>query len=196
MKKAAFVSLVCALTALEPAHAYAATFEYDLVCKVGTITGDFKDGQTLNSPAIFFPDNPIRLNVGDTLILNLLFDQVVQVFDFGQPTEEYFTFGLDWSDPNIPSWAGTWTSSIEALGAKADIWTGPFTVNWQGSGAGFGWGGTGVPVTDSQGSFTGIRWTTTITSASEGVLPLMLTAFTGITFHADAIKLLQLKRQR
>jgi hypothetical protein len=198
MKKVALVvSLVCAFAVLKPVHPYAATFEYDIVCRLGTITGDFKAGQMLTSPAVFFPDNPISLNLGDTLVVNLLFDHVVQVFDFGDPSEEFFSFGLDWQDRSVPSWAGTWTSSIEALGAKGDMWTGPFTANFQGSGAGIGWGGVRVPVTDSQGRFTGIRWTTTITSASEGDLPLSFTAFTGLTFHyADAIKLLPLKPQR
>jgi hypothetical protein len=179
-----------------PERVDAATYEYDLLCRVGTITGDFKDEQTLHSPAIVFPDQPITLNVGDTVVLNLLFDQVVQVFDFGTPNPEHFSFGLDWSDPNVGPWAGTWSSSVEALGAKGDIWVGPYAMNFGGSGAGIGWGGVGVPVTNSHGSLTGIRWIATITSATEGVLPLRLTAFTGIQFGADAIKLSPLPPSR
>lgn len=189
MKRSIVVLALTGAALAMPIPAHAATYEYNLLCRVGTITGPFKTGQVLHSPAIPLSASPIVLNVGDTVVLNLLFDRVVQVYDFGEATDEYFSFGLDWSDPNTPSWAGTWTSSVEALGAKGDIWSGPFTVNWQGSGAGFGWGGVGVPVTTSHGSMTGIRWTTSITSATEGTLPLILTAFTGVQFGADAFKL-------
>lgn len=182
--------LVAAFTlTLAAANVDAATYEYDLLCRVGTIAGDFKDQQTLRSPAIAFPDDPIVLTVGDTIVVNLLFDRVVQVFDFGTPTGERFAFSLDSTDPNVGPWTGTWSSSIEALGGKGDIWVGPFNMNFGGTGSGLGWGGVDVPVTSSHGTLTGIRWTATITSVTAGVLPLTLTSFTGVELTADALKL-------
>ena len=52
-----------------------------------------------------------------------------------------------------------------------------------------GWGGVGVNVTGNVGTFTGIRWTTQITSANIGV-PMLLTAFTGVQMNADGIRVL------
>ena len=52
---------------------------------------------------------------------------------------------------------------------------------------GFGWGGVGLEVTGSQGSFTGIRWVTTFTSFREGD-PLTVSAFTGFSGSADGFK--------
>jgi len=183
------ISVAAFILAVPAAHAEAATYEYDVLCRVGTIAGDFKDQQTLRSPALAFPNQPIVLNVGDTVILNLLFDRVVQVFDFGTPTGERFSFSLDSTDPNVRPWTGTWSSSIEALGGKGDIWVGPFSMTFGGSGSGLAWGAVDVPVTTFHASLTGIRWTATITSATDGVLPLTLTSFTGVELTADAIKL-------
>lgn len=164
----------------------AALIERTLNYTLGPINGSFGDGQTLMGVGTFFADDPFVIGVGDTLIFNILFDSRLQVFDFREATDEYFSFGLN-TVPGSPGFGGTWTSSIEALGARGDIWAGAITLGWMGGGAGFGWGGQGINITGSQGSFTGIRWTTTITSAREGS-PMTIYAFTGVQMGADGIK--------
>jgi hypothetical protein len=170
------------------ATASASTIEFNLHYTLGPVVGTFGSGQTLSGVGTFFNNTPIVVDVGDTLIFNILFDQTLQVFDFGNPTLEYFSFGLN-TAPGSPGFSGTWVSSIEAVGSRGNIWSGPITIGWQGSGAGFGWGGQGVNVTDTVGTFTGIRWTTQLTSASEGV-PMTLTAFTGVQMGAEGIRVL------
>jgi hypothetical protein len=161
----------------------AAIIEFDLDYTLGPIVGEFGEGQSLRDNASFFPDEAFTVDVGDTLIFDILFDQRLHVFDFREPTEEVFTFGLN-TFPGAPGFNGTWVSSIEALGARGDIWSDPITQGFGGGGAGFGWGGVGLEVTSSAGFFTGVRWTTTITSANEGA-PLTLYAFTGFSASAD-----------
>ena len=183
--------LVGSLIAIAPASA--TTITRSLEISLGNVSGDFGSGQTLSGAAKFFGEDPFVFDVGDTLIFDILFDRRFQVFDFGDPTLEAFSFGLDngFGSPN--AFNGTWLSSIEALGSNGNIWLGSLTLAWQGGGGGFGWGGQGVDVTGSQGSFTGIRWTTQLTSANEGA-PLMLSAFTGVQMHADGIQTLPLSQ--
>jgi hypothetical protein len=172
--------------------ARAETITFDLDHTLGPIRGVFGEGQSLSDHAEFFPDRPITLTVGDTLIFNILFDQRLEYYDFGEPTVEVFTFGLDCGySCNGVGFSGNWTSSVEALGARGDIWDDPIRVGWTGGGGGFGWGGVGVQVTESQGSIAGIRWTTTFTSIREGD-PLTVSAFTGFSGRADGFRLVPL----
>lgn len=171
--------------------ASATTITRELEISLGSISGTFGSGQTLSQVAEFFSSDPFIFDVGDLLIFDILFDQRLQVFDFGVPTDEFFTFGLDNGIGAPNSFNGTWVSSIEALGSNGNIWSGPVTLAWQGGGGGFGWGGQGIDITGSQGSFTGIRWTTLLTSANEGA-PLTLSAFSGVGMHADGIQTLPL----
>ncbi len=163
-------------------------FDLDYSLSLAPIFGNFGEGQILGGVGTFFPDDAFVFGLGDTLILNILFDQSLQVFDFGESTDEAFSFGLNIVSGS-PLFSGTWTSSIEALGGIGDIWSDPITLNWIGGGAGFGWGGQGVEITGSQGIFSGIRWTTTLTSVNEGD-PMTLSAFTGVQMHADGIRIL------
>lgn len=179
--------LLGALILLVSGQVNAAIIEFDLDYTLGPIGGEFGEGQGLGDNATFFPDEAFTVGVGDTLIFDILFDQRLHVFDFGEPTEERFSFALN-IFPGAPGYSGTWVSSIEALGARGDIWSDPITQGWQGGGAGFGWGGIGLEVTSSAGSFTGVRWTTTITSANEGA-PLTLYAFTGFSGNADGFRI-------
>jgi hypothetical protein len=121
-------------------------------------------------------------------VVNIHFDHRLQVFDFREPTDEFFSLGLFTVDGS-PGFSGTWISSLEALGGRGGIWSGPITLAWEGGGGGFGWGGQGINVTDHQGSFTGLRWTTQLTSANEGV-PMTLGSFGGVTMAADGIRTL------
>lgn len=180
------VMVLSLVSVVVSARASAATIEFDLRYTLGPIDGTFGDGQLLSGVGTFFSDEPIVFDVGDTLVFNILFDQTLQVFDFGDPTLEYFSFGLN-NAPGTIGFSGTWVSSIEALGTTGNIWSDPITLAWQGGGP--GWGGHGVDVTDNVGTFTGIRWTTQITSVREGV-PVTLTAFTGVQMGADGIRVL------
>jgi hypothetical protein len=128
------------------------------------------------------------VRTGDTLIFNILFDYRLHVFDFGDPTREAFGFGLDCGHScEGVAYNGTYTSSVEALGGRGNIWSGPITRNFSASGIGFGYHRS-FDITDSQGSFTGIRWTTTFTSFNEGE-PLTVSAFTGFSGRADGFRL-------
>jgi hypothetical protein len=169
--------------------AQADLIEFDLDHTLGPLRGDFGDGQSISDHAEFFPDRPITVSTGDTLIFNILFDHRLQVFDFGEPTKEVFTFGLQCVDRC--AYGGTYRTSIEALGGRGNIWSDPIFASFDASGIGFGWGGVGLDVTDSQGSFTGIRWTTTFTSFREGE-PLTVSAFSGFSGRADGFRLLPL----
>jgi hypothetical protein len=168
----------------------AAVIEFDLNHTLGPLRGDFGNGQSISDHAEFFPDRPITLRTGDTLIFNILFDYRLQVFDFGEPTEEVFTFGLDCGRScDGVAYSGTYTTSIEALGGRGNIWSDPIFASFSASGIGFGWGGVGLEVTDSQGSFAGIRWTTTFASFREGE-PLTVSGFTGFSGRADGFRLI------
>ena len=177
--------LVLALAALISTPTKAATIEVDIDCTLGPVQGTFGEGQFLNDVTTFFPSDPIAFDLGDTLVVNILFDQTLNIFDFGDPTREFFTFAL-----NIPAgdtlYSGTWRGSIEALGAKGDIWSGAISGNFTGGGAGPGFGKSALEVTTSEGSITGIRWTTTLTTATQGT-PMTLVAFTGVSLSADGI---------
>jgi hypothetical protein len=120
------------------------------------------------------------------LVLDILFDQRLMLFDFREPTDEFFILGLFTVDGS-PGFGGTWVSSLEALSGRGGIWSDPITLAWQGGGGGFGWGAQGINLTDHQGSFTGIRWTTQLTSANEGA-PMTLGSFSGVTMSTDGIK--------
>lgn len=98
----------------------AALIERTLSYALGPVNGSFGQGQTLMGVGTFFADDPFVIGVGDTLIFDVLFDSRLQVFDFRDPVEEYFSFGLD-TVPGSPGFGGTWISSIEALGARGDI---------------------------------------------------------------------------
>lgn len=188
------------LSLLLPATVTAEVFERNLnyPLSAATVNGEFGVDQGIGGIAVFFDNDPITLTLGDTLVLNILFDRRLEVFEFYDPpgsTNQYFSFGLDcgYSCPQPGGgFGGTWTSSIEALGTQGDIWSGAITKSWIGGGAGFGWGGAGLDLTDSQGSFTGIRWTTTITSIYDGG-PVILSAFTGVQMGADGILILPLE---
>ena len=178
----------------------AETIEFDLNYSISqaSISGDFGQNQTIGGVSTFFTNEAFYFGLGDTLIFNILFDRRLQVFEFADPpgsTNQYFSFGSGCGylcpQPN-GGFNGTWTSSIEALGGQGNIWSGPITLGWQGGGGGFGWGGQGIRITDSEGSFTGIRWTTTLTSVNEGG-PLLLAGFTGVQMGADGIRLLPLE---
>jgi hypothetical protein len=187
---------ICTVFLLCSTPVIADTFEFDLNYSLSqaTISGNFGDSQTLGGVGTFFTDEAFFVGLGDTLIFNILFDQRLQVFEFFDPpgsTNQYFSFasscGLLCPQPNGP-FSGAWTSSIEALGGRGDIWIGAITKSWVGSN-GIGWGGAGIPITESQGSFTGIRWTTTLTSVNEGG-PVLLAGFTGVQMGADGILIL------
>jgi hypothetical protein len=169
--------LAATIVLIFAAQANASIIEYDLNYSIADGLGH----------AQWF-DSTFMFGLGDTLVFNILFDRRLQVFDLGDPSYEAFSFGVNIA-PGTPGYSGTWVSSIEALGAIGDIWSGPITIGWRGGGAGFGWGGAGIQVTTSEGSFTGIRWTTRLTSASEGV-PMELWAFTGVELRADEIRIL------
>ena len=166
----------------------AATIERSLLYSLGPVHGVFGDGQTLSGVGTFFNDDPFMFVVGDTLVFDILFDHPLQVFDFGDPTYEVFSFGLQ-TVPGSPGFNGTWLSSIQALEASGDIWPSAIVSAWQGGGVGVGWGGVGVNVTDHEGIFRGIRWITQLTSAKQGA-PLTLSSFTGVQLTADGIKVL------
>lgn len=184
------IVFLTALTLSWSSVARTAIIEFDLNYAISTapISGNFGVGQTLSGVGTFFPSDAFVFGLGDTLIFNVLFDQSLQVFDFGDPTDEAFSFALNIVN-GTPGFSGTWVSSIEAIGAIGDVWVGPITRGWTGGGAGFGWGGAGINVTSSQGMFSGIRWTTTLTSATEGN-PMTLFAFTGVQLSADGIRTL------
>jgi len=141
------------------------------------------EGDVLGHTHQYF--DPIVFGLGDTLVFNFLFDQKLQVFDYDGPTLEAFILQLGMPS-GYPGFSGTWTSSIEALGGRGDIWSGPITMSWQGGGSGIGWGGQGLNITDSQGSFEGLRWTLQLTSPTEGV-PMTLNS-SALTLHADRIE--------
>jgi hypothetical protein len=159
---------------------------------IGPIEGVFGDGQAIGHTHQAF--NPLVLGLGDTLVVTIQFDHRLQVFDFQEATDEFFVLGLFTVDGS-PGFSGTWISSLEALGGRGGIWSGPITLPWQGGGSGFGWGGQGINVTDHQGSFTGLRWTTQLTSANEGV-PMTLGSFGGVTMVADGIETLSIPEPR
>ena len=191
--------LICPVFLLWSASVTADSFEFDLNYSLSqaTISGDFGDSQTLGGVGTFFTDESFFVGLGDTLVFNIRFDRRLQVFEFFDPpgsTNQYFSFGSSCGvlcpQPNGP-FSGTWTSSIEALGGQGNIWSGPITLSWSGSN-GIGWGGQGIPITDNEGSFTGIRWTTTLTSVNEGG-PVLLAGFTGVQMGADGIILLPLE---
>jgi len=195
MKNAILKTLIGFVSAVMvgwPSVTLASVIEFDLNYALSTapISGEFGEGQTLSGVGTFFPDDAFVFGLGDTLIFNILFDQSLQVFDFDDPTDEAFSFGLNIVSGS-PGFSGTWVSSIEALGAFGDIWEGSITQGWVGGGGGFGWGGIGINVTGSQGRFDGIRWTTTLTSANEGN-PMTLYAFTGFALSADGLRILPL----
>jgi len=173
---------------LSSAPASAAVIERTLSYSLGPTSGTFGDGQTLSGIGTFFNDDPFEFGLGDRLVFNVMFDHPLQVFDFGEPTDEYFSFGLG-TTPGSPGFSGTWISSIEAIGSHGDVWAGPITLAWIGGGGGFGWGGHGVNVTDHMGIFSGIRWITELTSAKEGV-PMTIASFTGVQMGADGIRVL------
>jgi len=168
--------------------AQAGMIEFDLSYELGPISGDFGTGQTLSGVGTRFPDETVVFDVGDTLVFNILFDQLLAVIDVGPPTDEVFSFGLNVL-PDTLGFGGTWTSSLETLGAFGDTWADPIVSSFTGGGAGFGWGGVAANVTDSLGIFDGIRWTTTLTSAREGA-PMTLYAFTGVQLSADGIAII------
>ena len=149
---------------------------------LGTIS-ETAEGEVLGHTHQYF--DPFVFGLGDTLVFNFLFDQRLQVFDYDGPTLEDFILHLG-MPPESAGFSGTWTSSIEALGGHGDIWSGPITMSWQGGGGGIGWGGQGINITSSQGSFTGLRWTLQLTSANEGV-PMTLNS-SALTMHADRIE--------
>jgi hypothetical protein len=177
---------VVLVTVASAAPASAALIELELHHPIGPIDGVFGDGQAIGHTHQFF--DPLVFGLGDTLVVNIHFDQRLQVFDFQEPTDEVFSLGLFTVDGS-PGFSGTWISSLEALGGRGGIWSGPITLPWQGGGSGFGWGGQGINLTDHQGSFTGLRWTTQLTSANEGV-PMTLDSFGGVTMVADGIRTL------
>jgi len=196
------VSSIIALGALSITQADTIEFDLNYSLSLAPISGDFGDNQLLGGISTFFSDEAFYFGLGDTLIFNILFDKRLQVFEFEDPpgsTNQYFSFGLDCGflcpQPN-GGFNGTWESSIEPLGGRGNIWSDPITIEWNcpgcpivGSGTGFGWGGQGLEITDSQGSFTGIRWTTTLTGVTEGG-PLLLAGFTGVQMGADGIRVL------
>ena len=182
------VMVLSLVAVMNTAPASASVIEFNLQYSLGPVNGTFGQGQLLNGVGTFFSNTPIVFDVGDTLVFNILFDQTLQVFDFGNPTDEYFSFGLN-TAPGSPGFSGTWVSSIEAIGSRGNIWSGAVTQASQGGGAGFGWGGSGVNVTNNVGTFTGIRWTTQLTSANQGA-PMTLIAFTGVQMGAEGIRVL------
>ena len=110
--------------------------------------------------------------------------------DLGTATYEWLVLSLQITQGD-PGFNGAWVSSIEALGRNGDIWAGPISKDFVGGGAGFAWSGGGPQVTEGVGSLTGIRWTTTLASAGEGV-PLALTSFSGVDIRADGLRQLPL----
>jgi hypothetical protein len=181
--------VIVALASVSVAQADVIEFDLDYSLSLAPIRGDFGDRQSIGDVGTFFTDEAFFFGLGDTLVFNILFDSRLHIFDFGEPTEEVFTFGSGCGylcpQPN-GGFNGTWTSSIEAIGGRGDIWSGPITVNWQGNGS-IGWGGVALPMTTSHGSFTGVRWTTTLTSVNTGG-PLLLAGFTGFSGSADGIR--------
>lgn len=182
--------IVIAAIVSAPASASATLIERDIHYSLGPVSGTFGDGQTLHhvhAQPDAFADDPVAFGLGDILVLDIIFDRRLQVFDFREPTDEFFILGL-FTVLGSPGFSGTWISSVEALGGKGGIWSGPITLAWQGGGSGFGWGAQGINLTDHQGSFTGLRWTTQLTSTNEGA-PMTLSAFSGVTMGADGIKI-------
>jgi hypothetical protein len=140
------------------------------------------EGQVLGHTHQFFA--PFEFGLGDELVFDFLFDQRLQVFDYGEPSDEAFSLQLGIA-AGYPGFSGNWGSSIEALGAQGDIWSGPITMSWSGGGSGIGWGGQGINVTSSEGSFTGLRWTLRLNSATGGI-PMTLNS-SALTLWADGI---------
>ena len=166
-----------------PATVSATLIELSQNYTLGSIANrESGEGQVLGHTHQYF--DPIVFGLGDTLVFSFLFDQRLQVSDFDVPTSEAFSLQLGIAE-GYPGFSGTWFSSIEALGGQGDIWSGPISMSWRGGGGGIGWGGQGINVTSSQGSFTGLRWTLQLTSATEGV-PMTLNS-SALTLWADGI---------
>lgn len=180
---------ICLVAAAVCAAPQAEVIERDLYYTLGPITGVFGERQGLGDNAIFFYDNPIVFDLGDTLVVNIWFDQRLEIVDVAEPTLETFSIGLN-TIPGSPGFGGTWISSIEAIGRSGDVWSGPVTQGFIGGGAGFGWAAN-IEATTNRGSLIGIRWITTLTSVREGV-PMTLTAFKGVSGAADGYRKLPL----
>jgi len=175
------VVLILAMVSL-PATASATLIEISQNYTLGPVSAG-SDGDVLGHTHQYF--DPVVFGLGDTLVFNFLFDTRLQVFDYDGPTLEAFILQLGMPS-GYPGFSGTWTSSIEALGGRGNIWSGPITMSWQGGGSGIGWGGQGLNITDSQGSFKGLRWTLQLTSATEGV-PMTLNS-SALSLYADRIE--------
>ena len=167
-----------------PATASATLIELSQNYTLGSIANrESGEGQVLNHTHQYF--DPIVFGLGDTLVFTFQFDKRLQVFDYAELSDEAFSLQLGIASGS-PGFSGTWFSSIEALGGQGDIWSGPISMSWRGGGGGIGWGGQGINVTSRQGSFTGLRWTLQLTSATEGV-PMTLNS-SALTLHADRIE--------
>ena len=164
-------------------QAHAETIERTINYSVGNVGENPLGGKFLgDGPPIYF-DETFLFGVGDTMIVNILFDKMVELSDFGEPTNEFFSIKVG-PLPGTTPYAGTWTGSIEAIGASGDVWSGAVSRNFNGGGGGFA---ARINATDTQGIISGIRWTSTITSASQGD-PMTVYSFDGAQIFADDIR--------
>ena len=177
--------VIVAMLAATPATAD--FIERDFTIELGTITAT-GSGDVLSGIALFFSDNPFTLSVGDTLIANFVFDtrQRVQVFDMGDPTIEIITGGFFTAlgDPSPQSIVST---ILGFTGVRGNANSGPFS-EVTGNGGGLGVVSFGN-FTDTQFSFTGFRFQTTILSSLYGY-PATFESYSGMQLNADRIRIL------
>jgi hypothetical protein len=96
LRKLALVFLTLAGSAIASAE----TIEFDLNYSISQarISGVYGDNQTLSGVSTFFSDEAFYFGLGDTLIVNILFDRRLQVYEFADPpgsTNQYFSFAMD-----------------------------------------------------------------------------------------------------
>ena len=139
----------------------------------------------LDGPEVYFDTQP-ELRAGDTLILNILFNKSIQIFDFGLPTIELVLATIR-ARPEDSGDINNRTCSLEALGALGDIRMDVLVPNTNGPGVSTT---NTVDVTRSQGIMSGLKVTCTINSFLSGDGVINLYSFGGVNVRADAIKIL------
>jgi hypothetical protein len=176
-------TVICSLLATT---VHASVIERTIEVQLGTVADNPNGGgQVLFDVASFFPDDPIPLTIGDTLILNLSFANHarVELFDFDPQGKETLSFGLDVPLGSPGPNGATWTNTITLLDPTGGAIV-SFTKTLSGGG-GIGYGGADNLV-DNTGSFSGIRWEATVLSALSG-FPNIFTDFTGVQITSDRI---------